>query len=72
MASFWRENQLVQTKKKLKGSSWFGESKGKLGSKVAHFFILGFFLPLLFKFCEMENMLWIDDIVESTPTSPHF
>ncbi len=46
MASFWRENQLVQTKNKsLKESSWFG--KCKLGSKVVHFFIFCF-LSLVF------------------------
>jgi hypothetical protein len=39
MTSFWRESQLVQSKKKiLKKSSWFGESNHKLSSTVAHFF----------------------------------
>jgi hypothetical protein len=46
MALIWRENQLVQTKKKkkLKGKSpWFGEPKCKLQFKVAHFFVFCFF-----------------------------
>jgi len=30
-----------------------------------------FLLPLLFEMCESENMLWIEDIVESTP-APSF
>jgi hypothetical protein len=55
MTSFWRENQLVQTKKNLKESSGFGEPKCKLQSKVAHLFVYFFhcfLLPLLFKFCK--------------------
>jgi hypothetical protein len=40
VTSFWRENQLVQTKKNsLKESSWFREPKCKVGSKVAQFFV---------------------------------
>jgi hypothetical protein len=63
MASFWRENQVVQTpkkkKKNLKECSWFEEPKGKPGSKVAcfSFFVLFhyFLLALLLKFCESER-----------------
>jgi hypothetical protein len=55
MISFWSKNQLVWTKKSLKESSWFGEPKCKLESKVAYFFGFWFFfhcffLPLLLKF----------------------
>ncbi len=44
MTSFWRETNWFRPKKEksLKESSWFGESKCKLGSNVAHF--LGFYL----------------------------
>jgi hypothetical protein len=36
---FWKENQLVQTKKNsLTESSWFGEPKWKLRFKFVHFF----------------------------------
>jgi hypothetical protein len=68
MASFWKENQSIQTKKRsLKDSSWFGEPKCKLGSKVAHLFIYFIvFLVFLFNFVKMKDMLWIEDIVEST------
>jgi hypothetical protein len=64
MTSFLRENQLVLTKKNnLKESSWFGEPTCKMGSKVAHFFILsGLFhyslLPLLLKFCENGRCIY--------------
>jgi hypothetical protein len=41
MTSFCTENQLVQTRKKsFKESSWFGKSKCRLRSKVAHFLLL--------------------------------
>ncbi len=48
MASFWSENQLVRTKKKktLQESSWFGEPKCKLVSKVVHFFCFLFCFKL--------------------------
>jgi hypothetical protein len=54
MASFWKENQLVQMKKRkekrLKESSWFGEPKCKLRIKVAHFFVFSFFSLFSFNF----------------------
>jgi hypothetical protein len=63
-------NQLVQTNQKKKGSfeesSWFGEPKCKLRLKVAHFFIVFFYLCSS-NFVRMEDILWIEDIVESTP-----
>ncbi len=56
MASFWKENQLVQTKEKsLKESSWFGKPKCNLGFKVAHFFVFCSFL--LFSFTLDAQML---------------
>jgi len=72
MASFWRENQLVWTKKKtFKESSWFGEPKCKLRSKVVHFFVFFFFFIVFFypcysNFVKMKNMPCIEDIVKST------
>jgi hypothetical protein len=41
MTSSWMENQVVQTRKKsFKESSCFEKSRCKLGSKVAHFFVI--------------------------------
>ncbi len=59
---------MVQTKKKgLKESSWFGEPKCKLRSKVVHFFtFLLFFLIFIYpcsNFVRMGNKLWIENIV---------
>jgi hypothetical protein len=64
MASFWREHQLVWTKKKLKTELIFGEPECKLGSKV----VLFLFFALFHTFLKPENgiMLQIEDIVEST------
>jgi hypothetical protein len=57
MASIWKENQLVQTKKmSLKESSWFGEPKCKLGSKVVHLFIYCYFPPYYFKL--VAQIMW--------------
>ncbi len=73
MTSFWRENQLVPTiKKNLKDSSWFGEPKCKFGSNIARFFVLFhcFLLTCCSNSMKMKDMLWIEDIVESTSTSP--
>ncbi len=72
MASFWRETNRSRLKKKnLKESSWFGEPKRKLRSKVVHFFI--FFL-VFYSCCSnsvrLEEMLWIEDIVQSTQAPP--
>jgi hypothetical protein len=47
-------------KKSLKESSWFGETKCKLRSKVAHFFV---FCPCCSSFVKLEDMIWIEDIV---------
>jgi hypothetical protein len=78
MASFWRENQLVQTKKKekkFKGkSSWFREPKCKLRF-IVHFFIYLFFSlflknPCYSNFVKMEGMLQIENIFESTLALP--
>ncbi len=62
-------------KKNSKDSSWFEEPKCKLGSKAAHFFVFFvlfhcFLLTCCSNFMKMEDMLWIEDIVESTSTSP--
>jgi hypothetical protein len=55
-------------KKIFKESSWFGESKCKLGSKVVDFiFIFTFFYRCCSNSMKMENMLWI---VESTLPPP--
>jgi len=74
IASFWKENQLVRTKKNtLKESSWFEEPKCKLRCKFVHFFkIFGsfslFFFTLVAQILwELKTHLWIEDIVESTP-----
>jgi hypothetical protein len=70
MTSFWREtNWSGFFKKSLKESSWFKETKCKLWSKVAHFFVFLFF-TVFFNLCcsnsvRMEDMLCIEDIVES-------
>jgi hypothetical protein len=72
MALFWKENQLVWTKKKsFKESSWFGEPKCKLRSKVVHFFVFFFFFIVFFNPCysnfvKIKNMPCIEDIVERT------
>jgi len=59
MASFWRENQLVRTKKKL--MVW--------RTKVFfNFFLLFSFTLAYSKFVSMEDMLWIEDIVGNTRT----
>jgi len=51
MASSWRENQLVQIKKRnLKESSWFGESKCMLRSR---WFFSSFFLLLFIVFLNL-------------------
>ncbi len=51
----------LDPKKSLKGSSWFGEPKCKLGSKVIHFFVFLFFFTVFFypcytNFVKMEYM----------------
>ncbi len=77
MTSFLRENQLVQTKKNsLSESSWFGEPKCKMGSKVAHFFILGglfhyFLLLLLLKFCENGRRIYCLRTLSRAHQLPH-
>jgi len=49
MASFWREIQLVQTKKwSSKESSWFGEPRCKLGSKVDSSIVFHYFSRFVF------------------------
>jgi hypothetical protein len=62
---------LDQTRKSLTESSWFGEAKCKLGSKVVHFF---HFLRVFYSCCsnsmKLEEMLWIKDIVQSTQAPP--
>jgi hypothetical protein len=73
MASFWKENQLVWTKK---NSSWIGEPKCKVRSEVAHFFVFRALFHCLKKkvccsnFVRMEDMLWIEDIVDNTSIPP--
>jgi len=57
-------------KKELNESSWFGKPKWKIRSKVIHsiFFLLFFtifFDPYCSNFTRMEDMLWIEDIVEN-------
>jgi hypothetical protein len=65
MASFWRENQVVKPKKlKLKESSWFEKPKCKPRSR--DFFFIIFFYPYCLNFMRMKEMLWIENIVEST------
>jgi hypothetical protein len=51
-------------KKSFKESSWFGEPKCKLESKVVHFliffsFLILFFHPYCSNFVRMKDMLWI-------------
>jgi hypothetical protein len=64
-------------KKSLKESSWFGESKCKLRFKNVHFkikllfFIVFFYLGCL-NYVRVKNMLWIENIVESTPNPSFF
>jgi len=68
MASFWKENQLVWTKKrKLKG-----KPKCMLGSKVVHFIFHCFFYPCCSNFMKIKDMQWIEDIVKNTLTPPFF
>ncbi len=61
-------------KKSLNKSSCFGKSKCKLRSKVFHFIYL-FLLSTIFlylccsNYVRMEDMLWIEDIVEITTTT---
>ncbi len=66
---------MVWTKKEsLNESSWFGEPKCKIGSKVADFFVFLFIFIVFFYPClnstKIKDMLWIEDIVESTSTLP--
>jgi hypothetical protein len=53
MASFFKENQLIQTEKKRKKSldenSWFEEPKCNLKSKVVNFFVFLFLFTVLKK-----------------------
>jgi hypothetical protein len=51
-------------KKSFKESSWFGEPKCKLVSKVVHFLNIYIFLSLFFKLCENERHA-MDCIVNS-------
>jgi hypothetical protein len=60
----------LDPKQTLKERLWFREPKCKLRSKV-HFFIFLLFSNVLFYPCcsnyeRIEEMLWIEDIVEST------
>jgi len=60
---------LDKKKKSFKESSWFGEPKCNLGSKVTQFFVfcffsIVFFYLLLLEFC--DNGRHAEDIVEST------
>jgi hypothetical protein len=45
-------------------------------SKVYHFFVLFlftvYFYPCCSNFLKVEDMLWIEEIVKSTPTPPFF
>ncbi len=66
---------MVRTKKEsLKESSWFGEPKCKLGSKVVQFFVFLFIFIVFFYPClnstRIKDVLWIEDIIESTSTFP--
>jgi hypothetical protein len=71
-----KKNWSGPKKKSLKESSWLGEPKCKLGSKVIHFFVFCFYFHVFFYLCCLnfvivENMLWIEDIVAST-SAPSF
>ncbi len=80
MASFWRENQLVWTTKKQEEE--LNEKLIVWGTKVeamvqgcpflcfVAFFII-FFYPC-WNYVRIKDMLWIGDIVESTPSPPFF
>ncbi len=69
-------NQLVWSKKKnnLKESSWFGEPKCDLGFKGAHFLFIftDSFYPCCSNYVRMKDILWMEDIVEITPTPPFY
>lgn len=64
-----KTNWSIPKKNILNESSWFVEPKCKLWSKVAHFFVLFCFTVFFNLSCSnsvrMEDMLWIEDIVES-------
>ncbi len=72
----------TKKKKKKKKRAYYGfeELKCRLEFKVAHSFVflkcfsLFFFKPCCSNFVRMENKLWIwiEDILESTPTFPIF
>jgi hypothetical protein len=67
------ENQLVQTKKKksLRKACSLDNQNVKPRSKVVHFFfVVFFFLFFVFSlyFMKMEDMQWIEDVVQSTGT----
>ncbi len=75
MTSFWRETNWlkVQTKNKsLKESLKFREPKCKVhGCSFFCFsvlFFVVFFSSCCSNFVRMESMLWIEDVIESTPT----
>ncbi len=75
MASFWRETNWFGPKKNnLKESSWFGEPKCNLRSEGAHFlfFLTDFFYPCCSNYVRMKDILWMEDIVEYTPTPPFY
>jgi hypothetical protein len=71
MASFWKENQLVRTKKMLEGELivW----RTKLYARVqgcSFLFYFVFFFILFYFCCSKFEKLWIEDIVKSILTHP--
>jgi len=71
----WFSLHDIILKGKFKESLCFGESKCKLRFQVVHFFswvsfFSVFFYPCCSIFVTIENMLWIEDIVQNTSTPP--